>query len=282
MKKLKFIIGFDHPFNQSIGGSCALHQLCHELNLLGEESYTTSPTTHVSLNAPYVGTQKFKRDEVVVIYPEVIHGNPLQAQNVVRWLLNTPGACQDTGDSRQFYNYKKDTDLIFKYLDIFELDNGNECAGILTCTFSDKLECFRDHGQSRSGSCFLIKKGGMKEQKHPNDSINFKLYENDVVAAAQLLNQVEYFYCYDNLCYWSYLAALCGCTSVVIPDGTLTAEQWRAGSIDRQYGIAYGLDEIQRAKETLPQLYIQHKLIKEQEFDSVRNFIKICYEKFAY
>jgi hypothetical protein len=69
-----------------------------------------------------------------------------------------------------------------------------------------------------------------------------------------LFNTTEKFYCYDNYTFLYTQAAICGCISIVVPDDTKLNKEWLSGSRLNQYGVAYGEDDIDRAKETLPLL----------------------------
>ena len=82
-----------------------LHFLCHALNVHGFTAYMVIhgtlypdiPKTNPDLITPVLDeelrNQHFKNGRVpIVIYPESIPGNPLNAQFVIRWLLNYPGA----------------------------------------------------------------------------------------------------------------------------------------------------------------------------------------------
>jgi hypothetical protein len=248
--------------------------LCHDLRHIGEEAYVLSRVTHPSIDAPFLGKKRFSKKETVIIYPEIVAGNPHNCENVVRWALNTPGHCGGS-DPNAFYNQKKDTDLIFKYSEYFKLKNENESKGLLTTTFVDK-NVFYSSKSSRTGSAFFIKKGGMKNQVHPINSINLSNFERDIQYMANVLRQVEFFYCYDNACFWVVLAALCGCIPIVIPDSNMSADEWYEKFPHKKCGVAYGLDMIEHAKNTLHLVEENLEIFYQKQLDTVKNFVKIC------
>jgi hypothetical protein len=66
------------------------------LNRLGVNAAVTARITDPRLNTPRIHTRTISSypellDRSIVIYPEVVAGNPLRATNVVRYLLNKPG-----------------------------------------------------------------------------------------------------------------------------------------------------------------------------------------------
>jgi len=87
---MKFLI-FSPPYRNSSAGIRVLHRLAQELIKLGYRSFVFTDWRETARLRPYVG-------DCVVVYPEVIRGNPLGAKNVVRYVLNTPGylGCDST------------------------------------------------------------------------------------------------------------------------------------------------------------------------------------------
>jgi len=110
-RKLRYIVNAP-SFDPDSGGTIFLHELAHTLNSLGEEAYVwpmapifrqgvksrlwsliSRPAfdTSPSLNTPLAHKRMFNAPDTVVVYPEIVPGNPMGAQNVVRWLLYKPG-----------------------------------------------------------------------------------------------------------------------------------------------------------------------------------------------
>jgi hypothetical protein len=276
--KLKYIIDIN-CFLPNSGGIVALHKLCHDLRKIGEESYVLSRQTHPLIDAPFLGDKRFSQQETVVVYPEIVAGNPHNCRNVVRWILNTPGKCSNSR-IEDFYSLKKPTDLLFKYSEYFHLRDESESKGLLTTTFIDTDIFYRGTDTQRSGSAFMIKKGGASKIIHPDNSVNISMLEHDWTAMANIFRKIETFYCYDNASYWAFLAALCGCTSIVQPDSNMLFEEWSDMHDHMKYGVAYGLEHVDHAKKTLDLVPQTIKNTSERYLRTVKNFVEVCEKTF--
>ena len=98
--KFKFLVYSDF-FNEKFGGHRILHKLGNTLHSLNEEVYSLcDPSEFVKY--PKMNISDFNPEDTIVIYPEVVIGNPINAKYVTRWLLND-----------QKYEYGEG-DLVFK------------------------------------------------------------------------------------------------------------------------------------------------------------------------
>jgi hypothetical protein len=113
----KFIIYAPDYTTLSSGIRC-LHLLCHRLNQRGFSAAITPRIRNPHLETPRISQRKIQSapgilDLSIVIYPEVVKGNPLEARNVVRYLLNKPGffgvgALQDYGPADYFIHFAEE------------------------------------------------------------------------------------------------------------------------------------------------------------------------------
>lgn len=276
-KKYKYIIGWDE-LNPGYGGQIVLYYLCHLLNEIGETSYMKGgdfPNV-LGLNCPIRPKElDVTQDDVIVIYPEVINGNPMNAKNVARWILYTIGVNGGSVDSH------KDSDLIFGYQEEY---SGNGC----TITKENKVTIFynmtniyknKNQG-SRPNSCYIMHKGfryGQVADKHPSDSIFLEGKSHQEIS--DIFNKCHTFYCYDPHTYYSTYAALCGCNSIIIPPSSISKSEWKKDERDT-YGIAYGESDLPRAIKTLPLL---HEYINDQNTINIQNvnkFVNLCENHF--
>ena len=118
----KFLI-MAPPYSENDGGGIVLHKLCDELNRLGCDAYlipmgvnfefdfnhfsksilkiagglsryfkklTLNPIFKTPVMA-LADVKKLNLDDWLVVYPETVFGNPVQARHVVRWFLHHPG-----------------------------------------------------------------------------------------------------------------------------------------------------------------------------------------------
>lgn len=267
---LKYLI-WSPEFTDSSGGPLALHRLAYSIAKKGIECYITSHgTVEGSLAKSVADIHNFQYDPLttMVIYPEIVIGNPLNASHVTRWLLNTPGMVGGDGV------YSSD-DLVYTYSDYYYSPVGKRIDGKLWI-YDFKTNIFYNQNVERRGDCFIIKKGGAKKlDKHRPDSICIEPFPGDL-ELAKIFNKCEYFICYDDACFHTVQAALCGCIPIVIPkEGMSDAEYFEKNEMNR-YGVAYGFNKIEYAKNT-QHLVVDHLAEMQKESDhQLEKYIEHC------
>ncbi len=301
----KFVV-VSSPFDENSGGRIALHRLCDLLNKSGEEAYLWPLDNKVicfkqplrsidyALRLVYRSVKRWIKNEkydyhtfdqfntpiakksdlknAIIIYPEIVSGNPLCAENIVRWFLNKPGVF--TGQ----VNYGEN-ELYFFYQEAFndESINPNRDNLLQTSFLRDDIYKKKNFGH-RTGSCYILRKGHNRKLEHDisNSIIIDNLSHENIV---EVFNTVEICISYDLYTMYSHYAALCGCISIVVPEKGLSKEEWQSTHEFNKYGIAYGFEDIEHAIKTQPLVL---PFLKEQEVkgnETVKNFISKC-EKF--
>lgn len=283
---MKFIV-FSPPFDDNRGGPVVLHTLCHLINQAGYKAYIhpQCKPKHLSrgyhlfsqvrlallkilgmlgivernrflfrtcpnLNTPVIEPSwKNNFDDSIVIYPEIINGNPIGARRVIRWALHRPGffsgeICYSKSDL--FVDYSE-------YLSNFSIDGMNKLDKPLTIWWTANLEKYlstptKNKSGERRGSAYIIKKGKNKPLIHNlQNSICIDTLDHDEII--EIFDKVEVFYSYDPYCMFSNFAVLRGAISVVIPDEGVTEDDWFADET-RRYGIGYGLHAFEYSTAT--------------------------------
>jgi hypothetical protein len=223
------------------------------------------------MNTP-VAPKKILRDSIAV-YPEIISGNPLNAKHVVRWLLHTPGFL------------KKDVffgndELTFFYQEAFR--DGHEWVdpdNILRVRWI-RDDIYFDKGLAeRNGACRLIRKEKIPNSIAPADDDAIIVDGMSHEEKAEIFNRTKLLYCHDPYTMYSYYAALCGCTPVIIPQPNLSKEDWRS-TYPFKHGIAYGIEEAQWASDTRDELFKEFAAQQLLEDEIIKNFVIKLGEKF--
>lgn len=266
------------PYLEWSGGSIALHRLVHVLADKGYEAYAVGCHKSDLLKGGLITEDKiqsfiqYNNDRVVIIYPEVVEGNPYGAKNVFRWLLNDPAAT--IGKSPSF-----EGEHLFTYCDYYKGIYTNRVIAELS-TFDLRLDTYADKGQHIKGkTCYTIRKGYNKtHDKHPSDAILIRDYQQQQTGEEliKIFDECETFISYDTNTFLSVHAALRGCISIVIPNEGVSKEQWRGNAIYLKYGVAYGFDDIEYAIETR---HLMKDYLREYEIKSdlqVDAFIDYC------
>ena len=296
----KFLI-FTPPYSANSGGAVCLHKLAHLINTLGYEAYLYpsfvndeisirnlfSPAftalksyighpfksfeTNPSFNTPILNSYKNQvyGDEWIVIYPEVIFGNPLFAKNIVRWLLHQPGY-----HTKKIYYGEGELHVRFNQaIKPFYYPNSTLAEYLLPIIhYPLELYSEKDVALDRSGTAFCIRKGRKKFISQKSGDILIDNLKHEEVA--KIFKRVERFISYDSYTAYSRFAALCGCDSIVVPDSGVKECEWYPNPVDR-YGVSYGFEGVEKARKTksllLEKIIKEHKSLEEITMNFIFN-----------
>jgi hypothetical protein len=159
--------------------------------------------------------------DIVVIYPEIQAGNPLNANTVVRYILNKPGevpAVYSDGTVKSGPTEFDPTDNLIYFSRLYGGDDKNTMF-LPICN----LHLFRDQGKKRTKTSFMLGKGIkepgiLSKQCHPKDAIEItREFAQDQQALADLLNECQVLYNYDPVSAITEIARLCGTRVIQIP-----------------------------------------------------------------
>jgi hypothetical protein len=295
----KFII-YAPSYSDKNGGSMVLHQLCNLLRQAGESAYIWPLTVPYvrgegvlrsiykcllllirlflgkrfkycsSLDTPQASLDDL--DGAIVIYPEIVDGNPLCAEYVVRWLLHKPGF--HTGKA----NFGSE-DLFFCFQDAFNSLNLNPSENKLTIIVGLYDVYKQLNFGSRSGVCYVLRKGVGRAKNH--DLSDGVVIDNlSHLKIASIFNECEYCISYDMHTMYSIYASLCGCKSIIVPEPGVSKEEWQPNLVMR-FGLAYGKDDLDWALDTRLGMLENIKKIENENVHSVQCFSAKCKTYFS-
>lgn len=288
------------PYNEDCGGDIVLHKLCDQINRLDREAYVTPYVnnyeigynnilkpiekfakeslrnffyykTNPSLKTPLLSFKSFQKEdpnEWIVVYPEIIFGNPLSSKNTVRWFLHHPGY----HSGKIFFGQDE---LYFRYHSGIKpySSPSSTLSELILNVIHYPLEFYNDSGASpnRYGTAYCLRKGRGKVIEHDlSDSILIDGKSHREVSA--IFKRVKQFISYDTYTAYSHFAVLSGCESIVIPDKGISEDEWMPNLINRQ-GLAYGFENLEKAKLTKHLLTDRIKRDQEKNLTTVAAFI---------
>jgi hypothetical protein len=220
-------------YDHRSAGIRVLHNLCNELNLCGHvahlifyrfiqgagglEFFTPaddrgycSQLEHIPRLPGSTDISMFRAliDDGVVVYPEVLQGNPLNAARVVRYVLNTPAAngrpmLEGTGDfivsfnSKYWPNPHAIASMFFDEPVFNDHDTRPALQRTMDCTYVGKGVSY--------GECFRI----------PGSVSITRNWPEDKEGLATLLRNTRYFFTWDVNSQTNVDAILCGAIIVV-------------------------------------------------------------------
>jgi len=265
------IIIYSPSFSPDSGGIIVLHKLCDILLNLGYDAGffiqdNQSFYTNSSYKSRGYNLLNIDLENDLIIYPEIIWGNPLNGKNIARYIMNIGHVTlnrKDTWGENDHWIYYSE-----RFYD------GIKPKNILTISDS-KLDYFKDYGLERNiDDCFSYRKqieniNNIKKFHSPTAiEIPFNCGDEFLI---NVFNLCKNFYCYDVESHLSVLASLCGCNSIIIPNNE-TKENIIGKQPPLKYGVAFGVEEIGLASQTRPLLREFLTQTETQQIHDVANY----------
>lgn len=277
------------PYTRLSAGTKVLHLLCHALNSSGQNAFMVSSRTNSDLLTPILTNDAMDHHfdqglTPIVVYPEVVEGNPLHAPLVVRYILNFPGLLggEKVHDPR---------DICFGYSAALLKGQGAAHAdNVLFLPASDPIVFTPPSpGTPRRGTCFYAGKykhihgGRLDDVTRDSVEIHGLLggeRRQTPEELADLFRRSELFYCYENTAL-AIEAALCECPVVMLPNRYFTHKI--GGELLGNDGVAWGNDplEVQRAKATVQRFRRRYLELVEAFWRQLEHFEVVTQEAAA-
>jgi len=244
-------------YRETSAGIWSLHALCHALNLAGYPAYVIpAPTVNKDWLTP-VANQDIASSyaarglEPIVVYPEIITGNPVSARTVVRYILNRPGYFTGVGMN------EGPEDLLFYYSEQF-IDDDRGDKDFLTVPNMDPTVFYPDPARQRD-------RVYVYQHRFPREKIDFSLFppEAELLSMASPVSRVElaelfrsaktlYSYEFSGTC---TMAMACGCPVIYRPEGGLSELPNTALAGTNGAAMSSEEDGLERATRTVGRVY---------------------------
>jgi hypothetical protein len=285
-----FFVVFAPDYSENCGGCVVLHYLVDRLNsmfgvsgpiaFIVPRSFPSVPATSIDLNPGYstpVLPSWYNASAGIVIYPESLPGNPVKAQRVIRWVLYFPGI-HGNGPVAQQY-------LPHEMIVCYSPGMCNEFVGRLP-THPLRIIDYGFHtfkrlpDTPRDGTILLHKKdtwmyAGQHVQRAPGPVMAGEVLPLNLTkrARAEIFARSEMLISYDAVSFISIEAAMAGCISVVVPVENVTKEEWLQIAYGREFGVAYGMDDLKHAIDTLPRVMPNLVFLANRQVSVVNEFV---------
>ncbi len=193
-------------YRHNSAGIRVMYDLQKWLILAGQDAIVIAGVTSYA-------TEQFAED--IVIYPEVVTGNPLKAKRVVRYILNVPGKL---GGTKHYAAHE----LLVAYSEPLA---AHAAGRILNLPTIEPFFCKVD-GPKPKLAVYIGKGADLK--LHPEECIYItRDFPSSRRGVAMLLQQVSTLYTYDDFTAIELEALLCGCeVKVIQKNGEVTDLQY--------------------------------------------------------
>lgn len=244
MKKLRFLIA-SPSYNHRTAGVMVLHELCDMLNRQGHEAamvlfggvgpcfqwaYSNQPghyhPQHRRIDLSMEDTAKSVRDfleDGVVIYPDLVPDNPLNAKRVVRYLLY----------KNHSYVAQNADEYVLSFSQVFH-DAPN--SYLFKTFLSEELNAKGSrHWEDRTLDITYFGKGPNFTNCHliPGTVALSRTWPEDKAQLGELLRQCRYFFTWDSVSQTNVDAVACGAIPIVLQDKQASREELGRGELGR-------------------------------------------------
>ena len=270
----------------------ALHFLSHALNSIGQSAFIfldrRAERQELEINPEFsspVLTQAIinyhfeKQRCPVVVYPEIISGNPVAAPFVVRYVLNFPGLLG--GDKC----YDKD-ELCFGYSRTLARAAQASEENVLFIPISDTRVFHPNYAKTpRTTTCFYAKKYKSLEREHelvfthPQEAIEIDEHMSHE-EIADIFNRSELFYCYENSAL-ALEAALCRCPTLFVKNRFFTDLIVDLEDGQDGWTCSDKPDEIERARLSVDNVFPKYMEAQRTFWQQLDRFIAITQQRAA-
>ena len=167
--------------------------------------------------------QDISEEETIVVYPETIRGNPLNAKFIIRWVLLELGFETPVNVAKTSWGAN---DLVYHWEPI--VSKKQLSMPWINPVFMPGKNIIPV--SKRRKTCFIFKKAILwypdinRVKFHPEDSISMdgKLPQD----VAPYLKECRHFYTYDVYTAFIYFAVMNGCVSIILPHPDKTEEEY--------------------------------------------------------
>lgn len=277
------IVIYTSPLDLDCGGLAVMYNLAKTINDLNISNikvyiYTYDHITHENDFCNNFFNPFLVDDNTIVIYPEVIAGNPLNAKHVVRWILLDLGLEVD----KDYYKMWNKNDLVYHW----EPTSLPYSKQLVNIWLNPEIKKYNTT-QPRISKCYGYKK--LNNIKIHNNVTTFHNEKNDINIDSlpikeiiKIFNDSSIFYCYDPNTFYSIMATLCGCVTVLHPLDNISKTDYFKSRITchtsgfcYNAGLAYGNSdaEIKLATSTVNNAQYQFDKLVELWKSTVGDFL---------
>lgn len=302
--KLNFVIDLFLPLDKYMsGGLIALHKLSYKLAEYGHNVYIFCEPAYPHKNITVIPSQvniveghrfnatwegfSYNLNNTISIYPEHSIKNKFNTKYNIRWIMYHT--------SKENEENFLDTDYIYNFTN-FKTHSKRHDGTLRVNNYN--LNIFFNEKKHREGYCFIHGKQTpinyieLLKIFSYDDITDIHKKQTDLNLLREFFNKYEYFLTFDEKTYLTTAAALCGCKVIILTDKDnkfgkktyvdnnnqrydiyekLTPTEYRLENPTNMYGVAYGLEDIAWAQNTI---HMVRDHIKELEKIDNKNFNK--------